>query len=44
LRHAPAAIGEAYCASRLEGGYGGALGALPASVDTAALIARRITP
>jgi putative acyl-CoA dehydrogenase len=43
LRHAGAAAGAAYCASRLDSG-GGALGALPASVDAAALIAARLTP
>ena len=41
LQHAPAPIGEAYCASRLDGGSVGAFGDLPASVDPAAIIARR---
>jgi putative acyl-CoA dehydrogenase len=41
LRHAPAPIGEAYCASRLDGGSAGAFGELPASVDPAAIISRR---
>jgi putative acyl-CoA dehydrogenase len=40
VRHAPAAIGAAYCASRLGAGYTGALGALPAGTDLAPLIAR----
>ena len=41
LQHAPAPIGEAYCASRLDGGSVGAFGDLPARVDPAAIIARR---
>jgi putative acyl-CoA dehydrogenase len=40
VQHAPAAIGAAYCASRLEAGYTGALGALPAGMGAAALGAR----
>jgi putative acyl-CoA dehydrogenase len=40
VRHAPTAIGAAYCASRLEAGYSGALGALPAGMAPAALGAR----
>jgi putative acyl-CoA dehydrogenase len=40
LRHAPAPIGDAYCASRLDAAYAGALGALPAGVEPAALISR----
>ena len=38
VRHAPAAIGDAYCASRLDDGYGGALGTLPAGVDLPAIV------
>jgi putative acyl-CoA dehydrogenase len=41
LRHAPAPIGEAYCASRLDGGSAGAFGELPASVDPVAIISGR---
>ena len=41
LRHAPPSIGDAYCASRLDGGPAGAFGDLPASVDPAAIISRR---
>jgi putative acyl-CoA dehydrogenase len=41
VRHAPAAIGDAYCASRLHSGYGGALGTLPASVDLPAIVAQK---
>jgi putative acyl-CoA dehydrogenase len=40
LRHAPAPIGDAFCASRLDGGGSGALGTLPASVDPAPVLAR----
>ncbi len=39
VRHAPAAIGDAYCASRLDDGYGGALGTLPSGVALAAIVA-----
>ena len=38
VRHSPAAIGDAYCASRLDDGYGGALGTLPAGVDLPAIV------
>ena len=38
VRHAPAAIGDAYCASRLDDGYAGALGTLPAGVDLPAIV------
>ncbi len=40
VRHAPAAVADAYCASRLGDGGAGALGTLPASVDYAAIVAR----
>ncbi len=40
VRHAPTAIGAAYCASRLVAGYAGALGALPDGMGPAALGAR----
>jgi putative acyl-CoA dehydrogenase len=43
LRHAPHAVADAFVASRLEGGWSGQFGALPASVDAAAL-ARRAVP
>jgi len=39
VRHAPAAIGDAYCASRLDDGYAGALGTLPSGVALAAIVA-----
>jgi putative acyl-CoA dehydrogenase len=38
VRHAPRALADAYCASRL--GEGGALGTLGTSADQAAIIAR----
>ncbi|HEX4448176.1 MAG TPA: isovaleryl-CoA dehydrogenase [Polyangiaceae bacterium] len=40
VRFAPHAVADAFCASRLEGSWTGALGTLPAGVDTA-VIARR---
>ncbi|HEX8011030.1 MAG TPA: isovaleryl-CoA dehydrogenase [Casimicrobiaceae bacterium] len=41
VRHAPRAIADAYCASRLGDGDGGTLGTLPAGVDLAGVIASR---
>jgi putative acyl-CoA dehydrogenase len=38
VRHAPSALADAYCASRL--GEGGALGTLPTGVEQAAILAR----
>ncbi len=43
LRHAPNAVAEAFIATRLEGGWAGHFGDLPAWVDAAAL-ARRAVP
>jgi putative acyl-CoA dehydrogenase len=40
VRHAPAAVADAFCASRLGDRWHGAYGALPANVDAAAVIAR----
>jgi putative acyl-CoA dehydrogenase len=40
VQHAPAAVADAFCASRLAGDHGQALGTLPAGLDTAALVAR----
>ncbi len=40
VRHAPAAIGDAYCASRLDGAGGRTLGTLPTGADMAAITAR----
>jgi len=43
LRHAPAAIADAFCASRLGDERGGVFGALPRGIDTPA-IAERAAP
>ncbi len=43
VRHAPDAVADAFIASRLEGGWSGAFGTLPRSVD-AATIARMAPP
>jgi putative acyl-CoA dehydrogenase len=40
VRHAPAAVADAYCASRLGETGAGALGTLPAGIDRSAIIAR----
>ena len=40
VRHAPAAVADAFCASRLGGDWGYAYGTLPPGVDTAAIVAR----
>jgi putative acyl-CoA dehydrogenase len=42
VRHAPAAVADAFCASRLapEPGAGATLGTLPAGVDAAAIVER----
>jgi putative acyl-CoA dehydrogenase len=40
VRHAPAAVADAFCASRLAGDGGLQYGTLPAGVDTEAIIAR----
>jgi putative acyl-CoA dehydrogenase len=39
VRHAPQAVGDAFCASRLAG-WSGTFGTLPAGVDTRAIVAR----
>ncbi len=39
-RHAPAAVADAFCASRLAGGSGRAFGALPKGVDARAIVDR----
>jgi putative acyl-CoA dehydrogenase len=43
VRFAPHAVADAYCASRLEGGWTGAFGTLPSGVDAAAIV-RRASP
>jgi putative acyl-CoA dehydrogenase len=40
VRHAPAYVADAFCASRLDGDWGQVLGTLPPGLDTAAIIAR----
>jgi len=40
VRHSPAAVADAFCASRLGGDWGHAFGTLPDGVDTAAIVAR----
>jgi putative acyl-CoA dehydrogenase len=43
VRHAPPAVADAFCASRLGGDWGHAFGTLPPGVDTAAIV-ERATP
>ena len=40
VRHAPAAVADAFCATRLDGDWGHAFGTLPAGLDTASIVAR----
>lgn len=40
VQHAPAAVADAFCGSRLGGDWGVAFGTLPVGVDTAAIIER----
>nr|WP_221377163.1 acyl-CoA dehydrogenase family protein [Actinoplanes polyasparticus] len=40
VRYAPAAVADAFCASRLAGEWGHTFGTLPASADTAAIVER----
>ncbi len=40
VRHAPAAVADAFCASRLDGDWGYAFGTLPAQIDPAAIVGR----
>jgi putative acyl-CoA dehydrogenase len=42
VRHAPSAVGDAFCAARLAGESGRAFGTLPAGVDTPAIIERAL--
>jgi len=45
LRHAPAAVADAFCATRLGGDWGSVLGTLPASAQVSAMLERAsITP
>jgi len=42
VRHAPPAVADAFCASRLAGDGGGVFGTLPPSVDARAIVARNL--
>ncbi|WP_134764725.1 acyl-CoA dehydrogenase family protein [Nocardioides sp. 1609] len=42
VRHAPAAVADAFCASRLARDWGGALGTLPTGLDLDAIIERAV--
>ena len=44
VRNAPAAVADAFCASRLAGDWGNAYGTLPAGTDFEAIIARHAPP
>jgi putative acyl-CoA dehydrogenase len=44
VRHAPAAVADAFCAARLAGDAGLNYGTLPAGVDAAAIVARHTPP
>jgi putative acyl-CoA dehydrogenase len=42
VRHAPAAVADTFCATRLGGDWGHAYGTLPATADTAAILDRAL--
>ncbi|GAA3979663.1 DNA alkylation response protein [Actinomadura viridis] len=42
VRHAPPAVADAFCATRLGGDWGHAFGTLPRSVDTASVLTRAL--
>ena len=42
MRHAPAAVADAFCAARLAGEGGHAFGTLPAGVDAPAIVERAL--
>ncbi len=42
VRHAPAAVADAFCASRLAGDWGATFGTLPAATDFAAIVRRAL--
>ncbi len=44
VRHAPAAVADAFCAARLAGDAGLNYGTLPAGIDAAAIVARHMPP
>ncbi|MDQ6807440.1 MAG: DNA alkylation response protein, partial [Actinomycetota bacterium] len=43
VRHAPAAVADAFCAARLGGEGGHAYGTLPVGVDSAAIVDRALS-
>ena len=43
VQHAPAAVADAFCASRLGGEYGGTMGTLPRGIDLRSIV-ERTTP
>jgi putative acyl-CoA dehydrogenase len=42
VRHAPAPVADAFCASRLAGDWGHAFGTLPKGLDTGSVLARAL--
>jgi len=40
VRHAPPAVADAFCATRLDGDWGHAFGTLPPGLDPAAIVDR----
>jgi putative acyl-CoA dehydrogenase len=44
VRHGDPAVADAFCASRLDGDWGGAFGTLPHGVDFARIIERHAVP
>ncbi|GAV45943.1 acyl-CoA dehydrogenase family protein [Streptomyces acidiscabies] len=44
VRHAPAAVADAFCASRLDGDWGHSFGTLPDSADLTAILDRALPP
>ena len=44
VRHAPPAVADAFCATRLAGDWGRTFGTLPSGVDTAKILARTVPP
>jgi putative acyl-CoA dehydrogenase len=42
VRHAPPAVADAFCATRLAGDWGAAFGTLPRGVDTTAVLDRAL--
>jgi len=42
VRYAPAAVADAFCASRLAGDWGHAFGTLPKGLDTVAVLQRAL--